>query len=457
MTTPPPRRQNPWGTFTAATAVAALFFGIIAVYVAASDTPVTTATAGAAEPVRVTLREMAVEPASLEVPAGPVVLEVVNDGSATHDLQVEELGVATPMLNAGERDTLDLGVLEPGTYTLFCSVAGHRPAGMEATLTVTAADTVTEAAAGAQVSAGERGAHRGHAGHEEMSWQEQDRLMTESLEAFPAETEGRGAQLLEPTVLPDGTKEFELTAEIVDWEVEPGRTVEAWTYNGVVPGPTIKLEVGDRVRMVVHNELPVSTDVHWHGVDVPFEADGVAPLTQPFIEPGDTFVYEYTTTRPAVGMYHPHHHGFEKLPNGMLGTIIIGELPLPEGVEVSQEIPMVLNDAGTLGFGLNGKSFPATEPIVAAEGEWVLVHYLNEGLMPHPMHLHKLDQLVIAKDGFPLEAPYLADTINVAPGERYSVLVQASEVGTWAWHCHILTHAERDDGMFGMVTAMVVQ
>ena len=77
--------------------------------------------------------------------------------------------------------------------------------------------------------------------------------------------------------------------------------------------------------------------------------------------------------------------------------------------------------------------------------------------MAHPMHLHGMPQTVIAKDGIPLAQPYAADTILVGPGERYSVLVHATEPGAWAWHCHILTHAESDKGMFGMVTAMVVK
>ena len=84
------------------------------------------------------------------------------------------------------------------------------------------------------------------------------------------------------------------------------------------------------------------------------------------------------------------------------------------------------------------------------------MHYYNEGLVGHPMHLHRQSQLVVAKDGFPLEAPYQMDTLWISPGERYSVLVRADEVGVWAFHCHILNHAESDDGLMGMVTAMVV-
>jgi FtsP/CotA-like multicopper oxidase with cupredoxin domain len=118
---------------------------------------------------------------------------------------------------------------------------------------------------------------------------------------------------------------------------------------------------------------------------------------------------------------------------------------------------MVVNDAGVIGLSLNGKSFPATAPVVAHEGDWITVTYFNEGMQVHPMHLHGFEQIVYAKDGEPLDQPYAADTILVGPGERYSVLFHADQVGTWVWHCHILNHVESDAGMFGMVTAVVVQ
>ena len=117
---------------------------------------------------------------------------------------------------------------------------------------------------------------------------------------------------------------------------------------------------------------------------------------------------------------------------------------------------MILNDAGTIGYSLNGKSFPATAPYVAEFGDWIKIDYMNEGLQVHPMHLHGMPQLVIAKDGYP-RPPVLEDTVLVAPGERIDVIVDATEPGGWAFHCHILTHAEAEDGMFGMVTALVVE
>ena len=118
---------------------------------------------------------------------------------------------------------------------------------------------------------------------------------------------------------------------------------------------------------------------------------------------------------------------------------------------------MVVNDAGAIGYSINGKSFPATQPYVVNTGDWIVATYYNEGLQSHPMHLHQFGQLVFAKDGFPLDNPYWADTINVAPGELYSVLIQAEDAGAWVWHCHILTHVEREEGVFGMLTALIVQ
>jgi FtsP/CotA-like multicopper oxidase with cupredoxin domain len=117
---------------------------------------------------------------------------------------------------------------------------------------------------------------------------------------------------------------------------------------------------------------------------------------------------------------------------------------------------MILND-GPLGYTLNGKGFPATQPIVAKPGEQVRIRYMNEGLQVHPMHLHGLVQTVVARDGYPLPQPYRADTVLVAPGERIDVIVEASDLGIWAFHCHILSHAENEQGMFGMVTAFIVQ
>ena len=399
----------------------------------------------------ISLSEYSIE-GELQVLPGNVVLEVHNDGSLEHNLVVEGIGRRTENISSGSATVLDLGPVRAGTYRVICDIPGHQSSGMEAVLTVS--EDATAPVAG------------GHGG-EDTDWAALDQAMMDSIMAFPAETDGTGNVPLEPTILADGTKEFKLTTAITKWEVEPGNFVDAWTYNGMVPGPAIRVDVGDKVKVIVDNQLPMGTDVHWHGIRTPNNMDGVAPLTQPLIEAGTTFTYEFVAERPAIGMYHAHHHGQMQIPNGLFGTFIIGDTPLPLGqtvsgvtipqdLEIAREIPMVLNDAGVIGFSLNGKSFPATEPYVVDNGDWVVVHYYNEGLQIHPMHQHQFPQLVFAKDGIPLDNPYYADTVNVAPGERYSVLINLDTPGAWVWHCHILNHVEREEGMFGMVTAFIV-
>jgi len=411
------------------------------------------------------LTEFAIE-GNLTVPAGQVKLQVTNAGNVDHNLTVGEGKVATKLLAAGASETIDLGILKPGDLNIFCSVAGHKDSGMTAMLKVVDAPAggVTEVAsdpmAGMDMSS--------HSGAETPDWAKMDADMLATFAAFPAATEGIGNQVLEPTVLPDGTKQFELTAAITKWEVEPGRVVDAWTYNGMVPGPMLKLDVGDRIKVIFHNRLPVNQDIHWHGIEAPFSMDGVAPITQDPVKPGADFNYEFSVDRPYMGMYHSHLHGVTAVPDGMFGVIQVGPTPIAKGVTIggrpipanvvpAVDMPMVLNDAGVIGFSLNGKSFPATAPIVVNQGDWVAVTYFNEGLQSHPMHLHAFPQLVTAVDGFPLEQPYWVDTLLVAPGQRYTVMFQADQKGTWVYHCHILNHVERSAGMFGMVTAIVVK
>ena len=462
--------------FASFTAVGAFLFGAVAILVVSlGDTPAKAVAAQA--PVAVSLSEFAITPGTISAGTGHVVLTVTNRGTTAHNLQVKALGKATADIPAGQTATLDLGDVEAGTYKVICAIPGHEAAGMTASLVVTDGGGTAAATTGAsdQAAGTDSMAGMDH-GTTDVDYAAMDTTMSEgmarNLDTFVkgGATAGVGNQKLAPEVLPDGTKRFTLEAAITDWETAPGTTVKAWTYNGMVPGPWLRVEPGDKVEVVIRNSLPVSTDIHFHGITTPFEMDGVAPLTQPAIAPGETFTYSFTAADHAeLGMYHAHDHGEKAVVYGMFAVFQVGDLPLPRGsniddmpvpadMAVDQEVAMVTNDAGVIGLTLNGKSYPATAPLVADAGDWVLVHYYNEGLQAHPMHLHHVPQLVVAKDGFALAQPYYADTINVAPGERYSVLVHptSADIGTWAWHCHILSHAENDSGLYGMVTALVV-
>jgi len=412
----------------------------------------------AATTIDVELSEFSIDGLLMAQP-GQVTLDVINEGTQDHDLQVTELGAATPMLSNGETAALDLGSLSEGTYELFCSVAGHRESGMVTELVIS--EDVGEGNAAAELEASD-------GGHDMLDGEALDAKMMESMLAYPSPTEGEANGILEPEILPDGTKKFVLEASVIDWEVSPGKFVEGWAYNGQIPGPQIVVDVGDNVQVELTNNTPLGTDIHWHGIQVPNDQDGVAPFTQDPILPGETFTYEFVADRASIGMYHAHFHSQISVLNGMFAAFRIGERPYPRGQTISGvtipedfepdvELPMILNDAGTIGLTLNGKSFPATEPLVVSAGDWVAADYYNEGLTSHPMHQHQFPQLVYAKDGIALDQPYWADTVNVAPGERYSVLFHAEDPGVWVWHCHILTHVEREEGMFGMVTAVIVE
>lgn len=259
-----------------------------------------------------------------------------------------------------------------------------------------------------------------------------------------------------PHTMDGDVKVFELVCQEVDWEVTAGEAYPAMTYNGIVPGPEIRVTEGDKLRFIVKNELRESTAIHWHGLLLPNSMDGVPFITQPPINPGDTFIYEFTARNAGSHMYHSHHNAAEQVTRGMLGAFIIDPLDTSREPRVDADYNLVLNDSA-MGFTINGKGFPYTQPIIARLGDRIRVRYFNEGLMIHPMHLHGMPQLVFAKDGYYLPVPFMCDTLNIAPGERYDVIVDCTEPGAWAFHCHILSHAESRDGMFGMVTALVVQ
>lgn len=282
-----------------------------------------------------------------------------------------------------------------------------------------------------------------------------DKMHEGVMKAFPAKTRGKGNQLLAPR-MEGGVKVFELVAREMQWEVAPGQKVAAMAYNEQVPGPQIRVREGDRVRIVLKNELTESTAIHFHGLETPNEVDGVPFITQPPVKPGETHSYEFVVPNAGSHMYHSHHNSTKQVSLGLLGAFIV-EPRNPRPIEkVDRDYLFILND-GLHGYTFNGKSFPATEPLVAKVGEKIRIRYMNEGMMIHPMHLHGMHMTVIDKDGWPQPQPWKCDTLNVAPGERWDVIVNCDRPGTWAFHCHILPHAESDHGMFGMVTALVVE
>jgi FtsP/CotA-like multicopper oxidase with cupredoxin domain len=271
---------------------------------------------------------------------------------------------------------------------------------------------------------------------------------------------------LKPTVSA-GVKSFELTIDEIQQKIdEKMAPVAALGYNKAWPGPTIRATEGDKLRVKFTNHLKETTAVHFHGVDFDnFFMDGVAFVTQKPFAAGESFTYEFTANPAGSMMYHSHHNATDQVGRGLLAAFVIdpkGDADPKKayakryGIGYDREYTWISND--TLGgFTINGHGFPATVPVLAAVGEKVLIRFMNEGIMMHPWHSHGNTMKVVARDGRPLgSASFECDTLGVNPGERWDAVITADRPGIWAFHCHILPHVEGLDGMYGMVSTLMV-
>lgn len=336
-----------------------------------------------------------------------------------------------------------------------------------------------------------------------MSDREMAKMMKEMMgvereERLPLKTASERKERLE-SAIKDGIKEFRLTAEPIRWEYAEGKTVLAWGYNGQIPGPEIRVGEGEKVRVVFTNNLPKATTIHWHGIDVPNDQDGVPGVTQKAIEPGETYTYEFIAKPAGTRMYHTHGgvamgDEAQQLDMGLSGAFIIE----PAGYQKpDKEYTLILDEWQTTPMGetgmrhsslflrqalahmggndhanmmnmsimmggghamdynlftINGRSFPDSEPIKVKTGERVRLRLINAGTSTiHPMHLHGHQFKIIAVDGnaVPAAAQLTRNTITVHPGETYDIEFTANNPGTWLFHCHELHHA--DGGMIATV------
>jgi len=258
-----------------------------------------------------------------------------------------------------------------------------------------------------------------------------------------------------PYAIKDGVKEFHLTAEEIDHEFGPGTRAKCWGYNGRTPGPTIEAIEGDRVRILVTNNLPEHTTIHWHGILLPSGMDGVGGLSQPHIKPGETFAYEFDLNQNGTYMYHPHADEMVQLAVGMMGMFIVhprnGE---PKAIDRDYAIilhnwaihpgtyrpdPNVMTEFDL--WTINSKVFPAIEYPIAQRGERVRIRIGNLSMWNHPMHLHGHTYQVTGSDGgrWP-ESQWRSETTEiVGVGQTRDIEFEAIP-GDWAFHCHFSHH-----------------
>ena len=254
-----------------------------------------------------------------------------------------------------------------------------------------------------------------------------------------------------PWKMNQGVKEFHLVAEPVVREMAPGFKAHLWGYNGQSPGPTIEVVEGDRVRIFVTNRLPEHTSIHWHGQRLPSGMDGVAGLTQPAIQPGKTFVYEFVARRPGTFMYHPHADEMTQMAMGMMGFWVThpkSRHPLID--EVQRDFCFLLNafdiDPGSytpktmtmLDFNLwawNSRIFPGIESLNVRLNDKVRIRIGNLTMTNHPIHVHGHEFTVTRP-----ESRWPEVTTDVAVGQMRQIEFVADEEGDWAFHCHKSHH-----------------
>lgn len=276
-------------------------------------------------------------------------------------------------------------------------------------------------------------------------------LRQSGLEPVPVEAPDLGKV---PWKMVNGVKEFELRCTPVKQEFLPGQFMDVWGYNGSMPGPTVEAVQGDRVRFVVHNNLPEPTSIHWHGLEVPIQYDGVPGLTQDFIPPGGTYVYEYDLHQTGTFFYHSHVAMQEAF--GMAGLFIVHpkiayDPPVDRDFALIFQnffIPPNATTADSMAMDwnwhtINGRSGPYTTPMVCKHGERVRVRLVNFSPMQHhPIHFHGHTFWLTGTEGgrIPQSAwvPRNNTLVGVAMAQDFEFV--AFNPGDWIFHCHMVHH-----------------
>ena len=258
------------------------------------------------------------------------------------------------------------------------------------------------------------------------------------------------------------TAEFTLVERDAPWSLQPGLTVLAKTYDGVVPGPTLVVKQGQRVVIHYRNDQSVPDTVHLHGIHgIPVDMDGVGGISQPMVMQGQSYDYVFTADEPGTFIYHSHDNE-EMVNSGLYGAIVVLPAhPLPQERADRDYIEMLsswmIQSVSENHFTINGKEYPATAPINVRRGQRIRIRWINmSGENFHTMHTHGHDQVVIARDARPVPGHDVEDTVLLGPGQRADVIVTANQKpGNWLVHCHVLDHTEDNSGMpDGLITVL---
>jgi FtsP/CotA-like multicopper oxidase with cupredoxin domain len=256
-----------------------------------------------------------------------------------------------------------------------------------------------------------------------------------------------------PWRLENDVKVFDIRVEHVRTELIPGRVMDGWGFNGSIPGPTIQVSEGDRVRLNVENRLPEPFSMHWHGLEIPNAMDGMPGISQDAIPPGGRFVYEFTLKQNGTFFYHSHMAMQEMM--GLIGLFIIHPRRA-HSPRVDRDFGIVLQEWALLPnntipnslamefnwLTMNGKAGPATTPLLVKLGERVRIRLVNLGMDHHPMHLHGHQFYVTGSEGGRIRTTAVepANTVLVGVAQARDIEFVADNPGDWHFHCHLPHH-----------------
>jgi FtsP/CotA-like multicopper oxidase with cupredoxin domain len=248
-------------------------------------------------------------------------------------------------------------------------------------------------------------------------------------------------------------KVFRLKAAPTKQKIAPFKTIDVWGYNGSCPGPTIQVTQGDRVRIIFENGLPESTSMHWHGLELPIEQDGVPWISQKPVPPCGSYTYEFTVHQEGTFFYHAHSAMQEMI--GLIG-MFVAHPEKPHTPRVDHDYGIVLQEWAVLPnntvpntasmefnwLTFNGVSAPATTPLLVRLGGRVRLRFVNLGMDHHPIHLHGHQFVITGTEGgrAPESTWYPTNTVLVGVAQAKVVEFEAKYPGAWMIHCHLPHH-----------------
>ncbi|MEZ8803504.1 multicopper oxidase family protein [Vibrio splendidus] len=239
---------------------------------------------------------------------------------------------------------------------------------------------------------------------------------------------------------------YDLTAEPSTAELVTGFETNILGFNGQIPAPTIRCRQGEKVTIRFTNKLSEPTTIHWHGLRIPIEMDGVPFLSQPPIMPGETFIYEFTPPDAGTFWYHPHMNSVKQLGMGLVGLIIVEE-NIP--VQFDEEHALMLKHWHIDKQGQwKALMIPRLSARMGTPGEWSSVNGVHEPVyqlkqhattrlrianvdntITYPIAVEGAEAWVIAIDGNPVKTPYKLTQHKIGPGMRVDIGLIAPRVG----------------------------